>query len=239
MTGDPNSTEHFVSGHSRAFWVIVILLAGVLIDLIAVGADFVEANLISRAINGELITYAEAVANDERQTLIALLQTTIVIITVALFCIWIHRAHRNLKSLNANNLEYSPKWAVVWLFVPIMNLFRPYQVMKEIWKASDPGVDAADDTAWQNAPGSPILGWWWGFWLAANLASTIAWNLLWRGEELSELLIASYAYTVSDFLFIPAALFLVQVIRTIDRRQEEKYNQLSTYQVPSASYSLL
>ena len=237
MTGDSDSAERFVSGHSRAFWVIVILLAGVLVDLIAVGADSLEANLISRAINGEFITYAEAVANDERQTFIAFIQLAISLITVALFCIWIHRAHRNLKPLNAKNLKFSSGWAVGWFFVPIMNLFRPYQVMKEIWKASDPGVDAADDTAWQNTPGSSLLGWWWGFWLAANLAGTIAWNLLWRGEELSELLGASIAYMISDFMFIPAALFLIQIIRTIDRRQEEKYSQLSSNRTLSESYS--
>ena len=44
-------------------------------------------------------------------------------------------------ALGANNLKYTPKWAVGCFFVPFLNLVMPYQVVREIWKASNGGSE--------------------------------------------------------------------------------------------------
>jgi hypothetical protein len=76
------------------------------------------------------------------------------------FLMWIHRSHRNLSAFGAQGLTFTPGWAVGWWFIPIFNLFRPFQIVREIWQASDPGMPAG--AAWRRAPSSPLIGWWWG-----------------------------------------------------------------------------
>ena len=74
--------------------------------------------------------------------------------------IWLYRVHSNLPALGARNLEFTPEWAVGWWFIPIFHLFRPYQVVREIWQASDPGVSREDQTL-EVGPSNALLGWWW------------------------------------------------------------------------------
>ena len=49
---------------------------------------------------------------------------------------WCHRAYRNLPALGAGVLRFSPGWAAGSWFGPALNLFRPYQVLRELWVQS-------------------------------------------------------------------------------------------------------
>src|SRR5436190_19302686 len=56
------------------------------------------------------------------------------------YLIWSYRAFNNLAPLRARSLEFSPISAVAWCFVPFVNLIFPFQIMREIWQASDPAI---------------------------------------------------------------------------------------------------
>jgi len=53
-------------------------------------------------------------------------------ISVITFIMWFRRAYFNLHQ-KVNHLSYSEGWAAGSWFVPIINLYRPYQIMKEIY----------------------------------------------------------------------------------------------------------
>lgn len=163
MSNNTSLMTPFVSGHTRAQWVAFLLIAGIVLDLIAVGSVAAQIELLSRAMAGQIITQAEAAANDSRQQILAVLQGGVWFITAVLFLMWLHRAYRNLPTLGARHLKYSPGWAVGGFFVPILSLVRPFQVVRKIWQASDPNV--LDDSAWQRAETSALVGWWWAFFL--------------------------------------------------------------------------
>lgn len=225
-TVDPAELELFRSAHVRANWVVALLAATVVIDVIAVGSGLAEVGLLDRAIDGAFITEAEATANDVRQGLIGLVQIVLFVGTVVAFLMWLHRARRNLPALHARDLRFSPGWAVGYFFIPILNLFRPYQAVKETWKASDPTT--LHPTAWKDSRGSSVLRWWWAFWLIMNWLGMIAFRIsLAAGDDLSVLRGASVMTVLADFFEIVAAVFAIFVVREIDRRQEEKYHMLS------------
>ena len=65
----------------------------------------------------------------------------------------------------ARQLDFTPGWSVGWYFLPIANLWKPYQAMKEIWRASA-RPDKVDD--------AEVPGWlplWWFLWLAFSITS--------------------------------------------------------------------
>lgn len=141
-----------------AKWVYGAFILLLILCVIAVVSGYLQAELFIRAMNGETITWAEATSNDNREAAIGFGQTALYILAAILFLIWIHRSYKNLTSLNVSGLRFSPGWAVGWFFVPVMSLFRPYQVTSEIYRASTPHVDAAiDDTSWHNIATSPII----------------------------------------------------------------------------------
>jgi len=210
----------FESGDTRAKWVVITFGILAALNVIAIISGFAEVGLIQRVIDGEMITEAEALANDNRQALIGFAQTALYLVTAIAFLVWIHRAYRNLSPLRSQGLRFSPGWAVGWFFVPIFSLFRPFQVASEIWKASDPDTDTEDVTAWKTAASSPIIGWWWAFFLISNFVGNITMRLAFQSEELTELLASSYAYIVSDGIDIIGLLITISLVRQINQRQE-------------------
>ena len=92
--------------------------------------------------------------------------------------IWCYRTSRALKT--QRRLKITPAWAVLWWFIPLANLYKPYEVMVELWRASDPD----GDDHWALYPRSPILPLWWLCWIGGNVASSIAgriaFGMAWR-----------------------------------------------------------
>jgi hypothetical protein len=89
--------------------------------------------------------------------------------TAVMLYVWLFRVRRNLIALNVAGLRFTPGWSVGWFFVPVMNWFRPWQVMKETVKASRVMPPGADPLAWKTAAGSPLVHWWW--WLPFGLGA--------------------------------------------------------------------
>lgn len=223
---DAAPSRPFVSAHTRAQWVVGLLAATLLVDFAAVVSGLAEYALLGRAMSGGVVTEAQAVANDSRQALIGMVQLLLYIVTAVLYCLWLYRACQNLPALGARNLRFSPGWAVGYFFIPILNLFRPYQAVKEAWKASDPAV--LDALAWKQAPGSAILGWWWAFWLVTSWLGVLSFRLvLSAGEDLEGLQAATLATVFADGTEVLAALFALMVVRSIDQQQEAKSRLVS------------
>ncbi len=86
----------------------------------------------------------------------------IVLLKSVFFYIWVFRCYKNCRGFTAN-IRFSSGWAVGYFFIPIWNLFRPYQVMQEIWKISTNPYRA------QSNNDSYLVGIWWGLYLLINL----------------------------------------------------------------------
>src|SRR5262245_47029848 len=84
----------------RARWAMVALGAMVVIDLLAVGSDFLEWRLIAGA-EGGVLTVADAEANDTRQAVMGFLQFAGYVAGAILFLRWFRRAYLNLPALGA------------------------------------------------------------------------------------------------------------------------------------------
>ena len=89
--------------------------------------------------------------------------TLVYVATTVLFGVWIYRAARNLRALGASNLRFGPGMAVGSYFIPILNLFMPFQAMKEIWNASRTPLSK------NLRAGNSLLTMWWTLWLITFL----------------------------------------------------------------------
>jgi hypothetical protein len=70
-----------------------------------------------------------------------------------LFYLWVYYANKNSRGFS-NNILFTSAWAVAYFFIPFVNLFRPYQVMQEIWKVSE------DPRSWLGRRDSIFVGVW-------------------------------------------------------------------------------
>ena len=143
--------------------------------------------------------------------------------TIVAFCLWFYRAYKNLPFLMARNLSYSAGWAVGFFFVPILNLFRPYQIAQEIWQASDPNVSLV---SWRAAAKSSIIRFWWAFWIIGGILGNISFRLTMAATTPSALKAALEFDMLSDLPEILAAGFAICMIVGIQQRQATKWQQL-------------
>jgi hypothetical protein len=114
--------------------------------------------------------------------------------------------------MGADGLMGSPGLSVAWFFIPIAFLFMPFLVVRDTWKASAAPRD------WQGQPTPPLIGFWWAFFLASNIAATISFRIWLEGDY-----DMVGAVPVFDFISyasgIAAALLGVEVIRRIQALQ--------------------
>jgi heme/copper-type cytochrome/quinol oxidase subunit 2 len=140
------------------------------------------------------------------------------IATVIAFLMWLYRASNNIAAFGQRTM-HSSGWAVGSFFVPIMNLFVPYQATKDIWTKSAP--EASSFSFSTSPPG--FFAAWWGFWIASNIASNIYIRLT-LAEAPQDA--TSIVGIFSELLSIAAVGFAIKVVRDIDRRQEERSRNL-------------
>jgi|GEM_PF-4518444 len=130
---------------------------------------------------------------------------------VVAFCMWMNRVCRNAHALATREMTITPGWSVGYFFIPIVSLWKPFQAMKEIWKASV-GVAPA-----------PVLGLWWTLWLVSGFIDQISFRLFLRDAEDTAIILDSITATLS----IPLVFAIVKIIReiTVAQTDQEESNR--------------
>jgi Domain of unknown function (DUF4328) len=209
-------TGVFVSAGPRARWTVGLMIAGICLDVVAIGSGMAQTSLINRALSGLAVTRAEATANDLRESAIGVTQVALAITTAIVFLLWLRRSYANLAALTTRPRKYSLGWVVGGFFVPFLNLVRPYQVVRELWRLSD---DTPDD---KDVPSPSLLGWWWGFWLLTNVAGQAAFRMAMGAKTAQEILTATHVNVAANVVSIVCAALAIPVVRTIERKQASR-----------------
>ena len=126
--------------------------------------------------------------------------------------IWIYRVSANAHTLS-DEMTISPGWAVGWYFVPIANLFKPFQAMKEVWLASHFRGN------WHGEPTPGLLGWWWALWIVTNILSSISFRI---GVEQPEVLAPGPVVALDGLgtlLTVPLCLILIRMMQQLSHAQ--------------------
>ncbi|OHD04428.1 MAG: hypothetical protein A2885_01175 [Sphingopyxis sp. RIFCSPHIGHO2_01_FULL_65_24] len=126
--------------------------------------------------------------------------------TFVVFCMWTYRAAANVKAARVPGFGFTPAWSVGWHFVPIANLFKPFQAMRQIWAFSHGGDrDGIRD-------GQSLLIAWWGLWslsLAVGMVLGMAAASPVTPDEKHEAIILAIVNSATNLALYPLALRLV------------------------------
>ncbi|MDR1528904.1 MAG: DUF4328 domain-containing protein [Burkholderiales bacterium] len=215
----PEKQQGFKDPNSLTKWTKWFLYAQVAIGVVAIISSMLEYQLLSDFKNelysSQELAVAAGEANDFRQSLIGIIQLGIFIISGVLVLKWIYRANYNAHQLGAKDMDFTPSWSIGWYFIPIANLWKPYQAMKEIWKTS------SNPQSWESQSVSSLLPWWWFFWIVSNMFGNASFRLTMRAEEINELMTANVVTQLSDAFSIPLGLILIAIISKVRQMQTE------------------
>lgn len=214
----------FMPISGRARWVSISLVIFMLVAGWTIISTWVEIELLNQLDSGVFVDDSTIESNDSRQQGTFVLYLLSYIFCIVTFLIWIHRASSNLISLGILNQRFSPGWAVGWWFVPFMFWFRPYQVMKEIWKGSIPYVGWAGEL--KGYPISGLLPVWWATFIILHVIQVIQGRGMDSANTIGELIAFDYVAILSELVGIGAASLLFILMKTISNNQEIKRNMI-------------
>ena len=204
-TGLLRAFAPFHSTESAARLAVIMLALAVVVDVIAVGAGLVQAGLVGRIAAGQTFPPEQLQAADARQRLIGIAQIVTLLAGALAFLRWLSLAYGNLPALGAVP-RFSRTWAVVFFLIPILNLFRPYQVVRELWRGSGGG-------------GAAIVGWWWTAHLGTSFLGAQSLTLIATAKTPGEFLIATWAAVAADVCGTLAPALALIIVRGIEEGQ--------------------
>jgi hypothetical protein len=212
---------------------VIALVAVIVVDLLAIGANWLEIDLLSRAIDGKPVSMSELDSSDNRQAVLGLLGLAVVIAAAVFFIRWFHAAYANLRALGREDLRFGTGWAIGAWFVPFLNLWRPKQIANDIWRGSNPNVPF-QPAPWKETAVPTFLELWWGAWIIADVGQ-IAMRVWFESETAEELRTAAYADIGFLVVDVVAAALAIVVVRQLTFRQDERVRRSALFEVSSAT----
>ena len=141
----------------------------------------------------------------------------------ALLVLWLRRSYRNLSALAVGDLRFSPAWAVWGWLIPGINLFRPKQIVDDVWKGSHPMAPPFSPT-WRVTPVPAwSMSWWASLLLAGVLGATShLYSVSAAAGDATALEIAQVLAGITGLLLACSSLCLQLIVRRSTERQETR-----------------
>jgi hypothetical protein len=206
MDGDFRDLTRFTN---VLVWMLCI---GVVIALLSLWSFWLQLDLLSRSFSA-----AEGTSNAIRVGSVTGLSGLLTIATFVVFGRWIVLAHRNLPALGAQYLEYRPGWAVGWFFIPIANLWKPFQAMRSLWRYSH-SVQQPDlqDSTW-------VLPVWWTLWLVSSFLGNYLMRSSWSAKTVEALTSSTQGFIANSLIDVFQFVIAVILVRRIWKAQEAQH----------------
>jgi len=185
-------------------WVILVL------D-VAMGIFYIRKySLLQQILDGSMLPDDIWVdAYDMLEGILALLYLLAVLISGITFIMWFRRAYYNLHQIK-DDLSYSEGWAAGAWFVPILNLFRPYQIMKELYEKTKEYL-VEKKRIHPDALSLEWVGWWWALLIISSIVDRIIFKL--PQDSLEDLLTESVWQIISAVIGVVSAWITIKVIK--------------------------
>jgi hypothetical protein len=196
------------------FWVLILFL------VIGIISGYYELELLKNAQLGVSVDESTASASDLRQMIIGLLQTGLTIVSIIVFLNWFRRAYGNLHRLGITYLKHDESMAVWSWFIPIIFLFRPVQIMKEIWAETKQGIQEYNSND-SLSSGGFIIGLWWALFITSNFIGKYVLQVAFKEDTIAQMIEGSQAVFIFDVLQISEALLVILIITRLSKMESK------------------
>lgn len=195
----------------RAKTAITLIWIVMAVECLAAISGFMQYGLLMDVANGIEVSEDTANVNDYREMAIGLIFLIVYIISAVTFIQWFRRAYYNLHQ-KVSDLKRTEGWAAGAWFVPIISLYWPYQIMKELFDRTkqllnDKGIYQTETFS------SGLVGWWWAVWIINNFVGQLDFRLSRHAETIDDITINTIVSIIGSLINIPLAIITVKLIK--------------------------
>lgn len=207
--------------------LIGVLAAFIVMAEVGIWSSFLEIDLWQRALaRGEVLT-GELAADERRRALVGGFQLLLFVASIGVFLRWLHRMASNARALAATGMDHGPWAAIGWFFVPGFHVFKPLEVVTELFRASHP--DHIGD--WRRASVPHLLTLWWTLWLLFQLTVGLALLAdLWARSP-QELYTAAWGTAVAGVVAAPLGVATAICVWRLHARQRARFRSTASLRV--------
>lgn len=203
--------EELKPNEQRAKTAVLLIWIVLALEALSLISNYFEYDLLQSFANGSEIELSAANENDLRQSIIGVAYMIAYIISAVTFIKWFRRAYFNLHT-KTNKLTDTEGWAAGAWFVPIVSLYKPYQIMKEMYERTAKLLgDKLQNYEQSNT--NHLLGLWWTLWIINNILGQLVFRYTKNAETIDKLMTSSIISMVSAIIGIPLAIITVRVIK--------------------------
>lgn len=200
-------------------WIILGL------EVLTLLSSYLQIGLLQQVMDGEFVSDQRINSNDLREGVIGVLYTLAFIVSTVTFIRWFRRAYYNLH-LQVGGLESEENMAAIGWFIPFVNLFRPYQIMRELYRETARWLSARQ-LGQTTSPNLTLIGIWWFLWVLNNFIANLLFRTTMNITTAEDLLYASQVSMGTAVLGIILCLVTVQVIQQYAAMEQEMYRLAS------------
>jgi hypothetical protein len=200
-----------------------------------------QNSLLGRFKQGESISQEALKQTDSLVRTGGIGQLILLLITAVLFLRWLHRLTALARPLGRGYMRWTPRDAVLAFFIPFVNIFRPYEVLRDLHNRLTPDFlpEPPDQTVVEDAdyrgvriasPPPPVrlphaaIGAWWGAFWGGNLLANIASRI--HPTTVDGLMGFNSLSMVSDAVDILSAGLGIVVVRGVTARLLERFRRV-------------
>lgn len=191
----------------------------VALNLVESAALVMQIELLDRMHSGGSWTMPEVTANDARIGNLAILAFVLLIATGVVWFLWQARTSKNARALGAEFMEFGPNaWG--WFFCPVVNLWRPLNVISELWRVTAPEQGKARE----RGDFSPLVApsWFMGWWLPWIGAGFVTQASAFLARDPDTMQASGQFEVAANILVMIAGVFAIRMVRLINQRERER-----------------
>ncbi|WP_104814579.1 DUF4328 domain-containing protein [Kitasatospora sp. MMS16-BH015] len=202
-----------VSGWATATTVLICL--AVVRELLVLAANWREYQLVHDYLNGSA-TEAD-VAATEADTLTAAAGSSGLLLLVAVptavaFLVWLWRARANAELIGGRETQRRSRlWVVGSWIAPVINLWYPYQVVVDIWRARVPRRQVS----------LALVNGWWACFVLGGFVKPIQWRVADSEQSEQDVLTNANLSTLLTALILLSGVLLILIMRRVTATQNQ------------------
>ncbi|MFV0599213.1 MAG: DUF4328 domain-containing protein [Bacteroidales bacterium] len=195
----------------RAKYAITLIKVVLAINIISIISWYFQYDLLQTFGNDGGFSFEKAESNDLRVQFLSISYSGFFIISAITFIMWFRRAYHNLHQ-KISYLSWKEGWASGAWFVPFLNLYRPYQIMMELYKDTIELLKKKDNNLASKLT-TNYVNLWWSLWIISNILSNISFRYQIKAETIDEYKTSTVLTIANCIMLIPLAFITIKVIK--------------------------
>ncbi len=211
-------TKTLKPNKKRATLAIQMIWAVLIVDLFMIISNYFQYRLLQDFNDGLYVTDEAISSNDLRVGLLSLVYVLIYIISVVTFIRWFRRAYNNLAA--RTSIDHGEGWAAGGWFVPIISLFRPYTIMKELFQKTDRIIANKTGSETKNNH-LTLIGFWWALWLIVGYIGNYSLKTMFKEDTIETLSKSTLADIATSIGEIPIGILAILIISAFIKKESQ------------------